>query len=213
MNEAFFKLPFTKRQKILDEGYIEFTENGFEKASTNVIAKNANIGKGTLFYYFKNKKQFFNYLIDTAFELTYKEYFNKIDFEQTDFFKRLVIVSQLKEKVYNQHPYAMSFISKVLMDTGEYDLSDKYNKKRKIVEKTWSELITKNIDFSKFRDDLPKETTFNFIRWTLEGYRHELERKVKQQNESLMKEEEIKATYDEYFNYIELLKKIYYKNE
>lgn len=213
MNEAFFKLSSTKRQKILDEGYLEFTEKGFEKASTNTIAKNANIGKGTLFYYFKNKKQFFNYLIETAFELTYREYFNKIDFRQTDFFKRLIEVSQLKEQVYKHHSYAMSFISKVLMDTGEYDLADKYNKKRENVEKTWSELITKNIDFSKFRDDLPKETTVNFIRWTLDGYRHELEMKLKQQKDFMMNVEEIKAAYDEYYNYIEILKKIYYKNE
>lgn len=213
MKEAFFKLPSDKRQNILNEAYIEFTEKGYEKASTNVIAKKAEIGKGTLFYYFDNKKQFFNYLIETAFELTYKEYFNKINYEQTDFFERLVEVSQLKQRVYSQYSHAMGFISKVLLDTGEYDLSEKYNKKRVLVEKTWAELISKNIDYSKFREDLTQETTFNFIRWTLEGYRHELEHKFKQQGEFMMKEDEIKVRYAEYFNYIETLKKIYYKKD
>ncbi|MFL2121611.1 TetR/AcrR family transcriptional regulator [Marinilactibacillus psychrotolerans] len=212
MNEGFNKLSLEKQNIILNAAYKEFTENGYEKASTNIIAKNGEIGKGTLFYYFGNKRKLFDFLINTSFQLTYEEYFNKIDFDQTDFFKRLVEVSQLKQQVYKKYQAPMGFISKILINTGEFDLSEEQIKKRAIVEETWAQVLKKNIDFSKFREDLPQEITFNFIRWTLEGYRQELELRVKQNEDFLMDEENIKTYYDEYFSYIKMLKKIYYKN-
>lgn len=211
MSEAFYKLSLEKQNMILNEAYKEFTKNGYEKASTNIIAKNSEIGKGTLFYYFGNKRKLFDFLVDTAFQLTYEVYFNNIDFEQTDFFKRLIEVSQLKQNVYKNYQYPMGFISKILMEASEFDLSEEHMKKRAIVEETWSQVLKKNIDFSKFREDLPQEVTFNFIRWTLEGYRQELEMRVKQTDGFLMNEENIKTYYDEYFSYINTLKKIYYK--
>ena len=53
--EKFNSLDEEKRQKILDAALMEFAEHGYEKASTNRIVKEAGIGKGMLFYYFKSK--------------------------------------------------------------------------------------------------------------------------------------------------------------
>jgi len=88
-----------KKEKILNAAYEEFTEKGYEDASTNKIVKNAGIGKGTLFYYFRNKQVLFEYLIDESIEITFKEYLNKIDYRETDIFKRLIRVGELKKEV------------------------------------------------------------------------------------------------------------------
>lgn len=56
MNDAFYKLDEEKRQKIINSGLMEFSNYGYQQSSTNRIVENAGIGKGMLFYYFKNKK-------------------------------------------------------------------------------------------------------------------------------------------------------------
>ncbi|GAB2497270.1 hypothetical protein GCM10008929_17930 [Alkalibacterium psychrotolerans] len=69
MDEAFLSLDKEKQDRILDAAFQEFAEKGYEQASTNQIAKAAGIGKGTLFYYFKNKQNLFYDLIDVAFNI------------------------------------------------------------------------------------------------------------------------------------------------
>lgn len=49
MGEVFRSLQKEKQDRILNACYKEFTEKGFDLASTNTMAKEAGIGKGTLF--------------------------------------------------------------------------------------------------------------------------------------------------------------------
>lgn len=45
-----------KEQKILEAAIMVFSEKGFSAATTNEIAKNAGVAEGTIFRYFKTKK-------------------------------------------------------------------------------------------------------------------------------------------------------------
>ena len=53
MHRLFEGLSEEKQARIINGALEEFTKNGFEKASTNVIVKNAGISKGALFKYFQ----------------------------------------------------------------------------------------------------------------------------------------------------------------
>ena len=53
-----------KQQRILNAALKEFAQKGYKNASTNQIVKEADISKGLLFHYFKNKKQLFLFLYD-----------------------------------------------------------------------------------------------------------------------------------------------------
>ena len=53
-----------RRNQILDAATLIFSERGFSRANTDEIAKKANIGKGTLYRYFKNKKDIFFSVVD-----------------------------------------------------------------------------------------------------------------------------------------------------
>ncbi|MER2064628.1 MAG: helix-turn-helix domain-containing protein, partial [Alkalibacterium sp.] len=64
MDAAFLSLDKSKQEKILNAAFQEFSDKGYQQASTNRIAKQAGIGKGTLFYYFGNKEKLFQYLIN-----------------------------------------------------------------------------------------------------------------------------------------------------
>lgn len=214
MNEAFKQLDEEKKQRILRAAYQEFSEMGYKSASTNVIAKQAGIGKGTLFNYFGTKEKLFHDLVGKAFSVIKEEYIDKIDYDDTDFFERLRKASVLKWKIFIKYRAEMSFMTQIFVHSDEFVLPKELQKKRAYAEKFWGNILTKNIDFSKFREDIPAEMSFNFVRWTLEGYRAELEAKFKMdQSVSELTDEMMKPYYDEFYSYLDTLKKIYYRPE
>ncbi|BDU51102.1 TetR/AcrR family transcriptional regulator [Haliovirga abyssi] len=65
------------KEKIFKIGKNKFAENGYEKTSIESIIEEANIAKGTFYYYFKSKEQFLDDLMDYMF-LNVLEGFDKI---------------------------------------------------------------------------------------------------------------------------------------
>ena len=75
------------KQELLIQTAIElFTKNGFDNTSTASISKKAKVATGTLFHYFKNKKE----LISEAYLDTKKEFFAEItkDLSEKDLCKK-----------------------------------------------------------------------------------------------------------------------------
>ena len=66
--EPFKRLKPEKREKVLRAGIREFAVKGFDSASTNRIALDAGISKGSLFKYFRTKEQMFECIIDYIME-------------------------------------------------------------------------------------------------------------------------------------------------
>ena len=62
MNEKFFALPEEKRHQIINAAIEVFSKYDYKHASTDLIAAKAGISKGSLFYYFHNKKELYLYL-------------------------------------------------------------------------------------------------------------------------------------------------------
>lgn len=61
-------LLLTRKNQILDAAISIFAKKGFASAKTDDIARLANLGKGTIYRYFKNKKALFLALIDRGLE-------------------------------------------------------------------------------------------------------------------------------------------------
>jgi len=53
-----------RKNQILDAATIVFSEKGYNRANTDEIAKKAGLGKGTLYRYFKDKKDIFFSVVD-----------------------------------------------------------------------------------------------------------------------------------------------------
>lgn len=58
------KVNTEKRMEIIEAALQLFSERGFEKATVDEIANKANVGKGTIYLYFKNKEQIFMAVIE-----------------------------------------------------------------------------------------------------------------------------------------------------
>ena len=67
--DAFKKLTREKQRRVINAGLEVFAEHDYKHASTDDIAAKAGISKGLLFYYFKNKKEFYLYLMDYTLKI------------------------------------------------------------------------------------------------------------------------------------------------
>ncbi|MDH3774474.1 MAG: TetR/AcrR family transcriptional regulator, partial [Deltaproteobacteria bacterium] len=66
---TFTKLPFDKKERILDAAIDEFSRCGYEKASINRMVGRLGIAKGSIFQYFGSKKNLYFHIFEHAVAL------------------------------------------------------------------------------------------------------------------------------------------------
>lgn len=64
--EKFLELPNEKQLRIINAGFEYFGKYGYKGANTEDIASRAEISKGLLFYYFKNKESYYLFYVNFA---------------------------------------------------------------------------------------------------------------------------------------------------
>lgn len=170
MHQAFYKLDPKKQQQIINAALSEFAQKGPLDASTNAIVSAAGISKGTLFYYFKNKQTLYHYLISYGLAFVRDEYLNKVDMLQQDIFKRIHEMMQIKMNMLKSHPTIIKFLSLSVMAASHDELSDDLVTTIKQLEQQSYEVMTENIDFSYFKDELNPDHALHLIQFMITGY-------------------------------------------
>jgi len=206
ITEEFKKLNDEKKEKILNAAFKEFGEQGYEKASTNNIVKEAGISKGILFYYFNNKNELFNDLIDISLEIMNDDFFVFIDENQTDFIEKLRQLSILKFAINQKNPFLFQFAKKIYIDNIS-QLSDEIIEKFSQITKLFMAKLYVNIDESLFKPNIPKDYAMKMIQWCMSGYENELTEKLKNLN---LAETDISKIWDEFYVYLDALKIVFY---
>ncbi|MFH5882393.1 TetR/AcrR family transcriptional regulator [Liberiplasma polymorphum] len=207
MNKHFYKLSKDQQKKILDSAYEVFTDTPYAKASTNTIVVNAGISKGKLFYYFKDKRTLFNHLVQKGIEYIKIHYIEQLKFDEKDFLKRYINVSQVKKKAYEQEPYLFNFMSYIYL----HEIEQMSQSQRKIIEEYQSLARTRlkeNVDKSLFRDDIDADLVMKLLVYNLDGYERELTDKFKTIE---IKNENMEPYYQEFENLVSTLRKLFYK--
>lgn len=208
MYAKFLSLEDEKRQKIINAAIREFESKGYDLASTNEIVKNAGISKGLLFHYFKNKKQLLFYLFDYGIEVMTKELFEKLDFEERDFFKKIILVHKAKLDILKKHPGLFTFMQAVYMDQSS-EIKDEMNKKGLQLLHVNLTKIFENTDTSRFKEGLSLNEALNIITWSLEGLSKEAFARAHLMNRP--------ADYDAIFAeaemYYAVFKRLFYQDE
>lgn len=171
--------------------------------------KQAQIGKGMLFYYFNSKQDLYLYLIDYSLEINRLGYLDLIDTSEPDLIERLKHASKIKWKLLYEHPDVLNFLGTVFLTTSE-QLSDEIQ--QKITElKTygWSK-IYENIDLTLFRNDIDVEKAFQLIKWAIAGYEEEMKYRLLNKKLSLI---DYEPYFEEFFDYLDVLKLSFYTQE
>lgn len=199
----FYRLEKEKQERIINAALKEFARNGYDKASTNEIVKEAEIAKGSLFSYFNNKKELYLFLLDYVMKLI-DQIYAEVDWQETDFFSRMRQLGAVKYKIYKKYPSAFNFL-KTLAHEDAAEVKPVISKLKKEVVSSGLERSYDNIDWTKFRDDLDREKMIKIIDWTMLCFAEENLNRVGSIEDV---GPEILQEADEYFA---LLKKCFYK--
>ncbi|MGZ9587141.1 TetR/AcrR family transcriptional regulator [Paenibacillus marinisediminis] len=206
MFEKFHSIDAEKQARILNAAMNEFARNGYANASTNEIVKAAGISKGLLFHYFDNKKQLFLYIYDYCLDISMKELYEQIDFEETDLFAKIRQIQNIKLEIVLRHPEFFRFVETAYTDQSSDIKDDIDQRNTDLLASSMSRLFA-NIDHSKFKDNLDIPKTINIILWSLEGYGQQLMKTAKLTGQEL----DYVAAAHEFDHYIEILKNGFYK--
>ncbi|MGL5314799.1 MAG: TetR/AcrR family transcriptional regulator [Peptostreptococcaceae bacterium] len=205
MFKTFENLDEDKRQRIIKSSIEEFANKGYKNATVDNIVSKAGISKGSIFQYFKNKKNLYLYICDYQINIITKEVFEKRNENETDFFELYRNASHIKYEILKVSPYTFNFFKTMYTDESE-------------VAKNWLNNIMKNkaqivMDFmgeydrNKFRDDIDIDMAVKTVELTFDGLSMKWIDKLKNENY----EEDLKVLFDEVDNYIDFYKKLYYK--
>ncbi|NMA03216.1 MAG: TetR/AcrR family transcriptional regulator [Clostridiales bacterium] len=169
MNSTFNNLGDEKKDTILNAAIEEFSRHSYKSASTNRIVKNAGIGKGMLFYYFKSKKNLYLYLVDIAFNDFMENLVDFLDKSEKDLFNRIFQWNIYKIKMFIKEPQKFNFLMKISAEESP-EVKNEIKRKYSLMSEKAYELLLKNIDLSNFRKDIDTEKAVNIIFWFFDSY-------------------------------------------
>lgn len=110
MNEKFFDLKKEKQDRMINAALKLFAENGYRRASTDDMVREAGISKGLLFHYFGSKLGLYEFVYDYSVKFLTMELSSVLHQEETDFFVLRGQIEQAKAAVMKNFPYVQLFL-------------------------------------------------------------------------------------------------------
>jgi len=168
MLDNFKALPDRERIMIIAAGLEEFGKKGYLRASTNVMVQQAGIPKGTLFYYFGSKKDFFLYLVDHAI-LRYQTYMKtEMRDMPREIFTRMLYIAELRMHFAVSEPLLYQFLLRALVRVPE-DVRVEMAERFTVYEQQGMAFLTDDIDTRSLRPGVSRDTLIGLIGLILEG--------------------------------------------
>lgn len=206
MPTRLLDLDTKRRDAILNAALKEFVSQGYDNASTNIIAKEAEISKALMFHYVSSKQELFFVVYDYFSDFIKKEYFDLMNYNEKDIFKKLRQSYSLQIKLSEKYPFIFEFeklSTKTKCSEINAGLEIRLNEKK---SNCYPKLFD-NIDETKFKKGLNVEKCKQFIFWSNVGFTNQILEKIRSYEYSYLNYETIMSELDEYFDE---LRKVFY---
>jgi len=206
MLSKLLELDSKRKNTILNAALKEFSSQGYDNASTNVIAKETGISKALMFHYVSSKQELFLVVYDYFSDLIKKEYFELLNYDSKDIFDRLRQSYLLQIKLSEKHPWILEF-DKLSRTTNSNEINKELeNRKRKENSNCYPKLFDE-IDESKFRKELDVEKCKQLIFWSNIGFTNEILDYIRNSESPALNYELVIEKLDGYFDE---LRKVFY---
>lgn len=110
MNDKFFDLKKEKQDRMINAALKIFALNGYQKASTDDIVKEAGISKGLLFHYFGSKAGLYIFVYEYSARYMSMELQRAVSLRERDLFTLLSQVEDAKNVLLRNYPYMQKFL-------------------------------------------------------------------------------------------------------
>ena len=214
MNHQYLKnIDPEKREAIVNAALKEFALQGYEKASTNVIAREAGLSKPLFFHYVNSKKDLFLYLCDYCLTMVKKQadkFVQSIKAER-DIFNRLRQIVRAKMEMYKNIPNIYNF-TRVAFLTKSEQLGDQLaGKTQEYNNIGLNEMLLTGIDKSKFKEGIDVKRALKIIAWAGEGFTHKIHKELNTKKGLLGRHFDFKKYLTEFDAYLAVLEKSFYQ--
>lgn len=200
--EKFLALSEEKQKKIIEAGFYCFGKMGYKKASAQDIAQMAGISKGMIFHYFGSKKDMYRYLIEISFAEVMEAFKTGADSSKTDFFDRILMMTNCKIDCLKKHPSLLSFFTSMYSET-DPEVFDETEKIRITGKSVRGGFVSLEADREKFKDPSYADLAWKLLMSYGESYANTVEASVA----------ELSLAQKEFSDCVLMLKKNLYKEE
>jgi AcrR family transcriptional regulator len=169
MNDKFYALPKEKQDRILNAGFRVFSKNTYKKSPMLEIASEAGISKSLLFFYFKNKKELFLFLLKKAEELTMEYLINSGVHQETDIFEMMYKGLIAKAEMMKQYPDMSNFAIKAYYEDNE-EVKDDIQKIIKPYTKLNTTKSVPKLNPEDYKEGLDLDLMYQDMYLASEGY-------------------------------------------
>ena len=205
MTEHFQCLEQEKRERVLNAGYQIFGKHGYRKASTADIAGAAGISKAMLFYYFNSKKELYLDLIREGSNVLLSAITARLEIVSTDFFERVLALSQIKVETLKKHPFLTQFFYSVFGET-DSEVRDEVGVFLAGIDVLRNEMVVLRTDTGKFKEGISPEIVLEMIMNCALGF-------FSLRTADDCRPERIERYMDRFREYLALFKNNFYKEE
>ncbi|AEM22249.1 AcrR, Transcriptional regulator, TetR family [Brachyspira intermedia PWS/A] len=196
-------IPEDKREAIINASIEEFSKYEYKHAILENISNNANISKSLLLYHFQNKRNLYLYVYEYVYEYIGKIIADSDFFKITDFFELMEYSFYKKLEMMEKYKSIFDFLIRGYFDESEVvkEIVNNYKNKKQIDISSYF----KNIDTTKFKDDVNMQDIIEMITYTSEGYLQSRKKmKIKIDKDDMIKQ---------YSKWMKMFKQISYKEE
>lgn len=172
MENRLMSMDDERRKRLINSGLEEFSSRGYDRSSLNTILKKSSISKGSFYHYFKNKEDFFISLSEYCIQIVV----NKLNKEEVllerDYIKRFQTQAEHKIEISNELPHLFKFLVEYYKSIPH----DEYVQKvEKISKNFMQKFLGENIDYTLFKEDLPRDLVLRVIAKYNSQILHEIE--------------------------------------
>ncbi len=203
MNQSYFKLPKYKQDKLINAGYKVFSTFPYKKASMAAIAEEGCISKSLLFYYFKNKKEYYLYLFSTALQFLNEHLTIDLHGERADLFDLVDQTIETRMKLLHSYPYIFRFVASAYYEK-EQEILPEIEQRKELMMKLGKKELVKMISLDQLQNPDAADDLINIILNLAEGCMRGRED---------LDIEKIQEMIPEYQKMMASLKAHYYKNQ
>lgn len=203
MEDILEKMDPEKRLALINASMFEFGKNSYDKASTNVIVKEAGISKGLLYHYFSNKKALHDYMIDFWLNRMMKDVLDHVDFNNGDLLGRIASVTEYKIGLFMKYPGIVEFAKGIFAQRTIDEMKEHVDR---IAPNFYTRFYQENVDFSLFKEGVDIQKALNITQWTVEKLSEGMVIEWQSTGELDMRKLQVELNH-----YLDMLKATFYK--
>ena len=171
----FLNLEEEKQNRIIQAAIAEFSQYGYENASTNRIVKACEISKGSLFKYFLGKEELYLFILDVVTTEYTDALMREIKELSTDLFERIKEYSVREFTWYAKQPQK----AKLILDAFKKDGNDLYFKITERYEKKELDIYFKCLEgMNDCVYSCDKQMLSDILRWFLKGFNEDFMNRI-----------------------------------